>query len=261
MLKKRQMVISVLLVPIFLHMLPSGIGYAADVVQTSRQRDDEVLLFNDSEYMDMYYHQPAGGAASEIEVYLYVGDGPISLGDPVRVEPDETVLNMKTDASDLFTPGVYSGAIIVRSIDTGLISERIHVSIRIYERHDDPYDSILEPESEHELVLDSVESSRKEYYEMLLYLHEGTVMIDFSGLMAQNRSLDLEIVAFIEEQEIPIARVEHIGPRSLCLSSDVLAEALPLLKVGAVYEARLDSHFSDTDELFETRAGEIVVLN
>lgn len=261
MLRRYPVVITIIVV-LILHLInSSSIGYAANRPKTSRQQDDEVLLFNDSEYLDMYYHQPAGDNASEIEVYLYIGDGPISLGDPVRVEPDETVLSMKTNASDLFMPDVYSGAIIVRNIDTGLVSERIPVSIRIYDHYDDPYDSIENPEEKRELILEEEEPPRKEYYDMQLYLHEGTIMIDYSGFMAQDRSLDLEIVAIIEEQEIPIARVEQIGPRSMCLSSNVLTEALPKLKVGTVYDARLNAYYTDTGELFETRGGEIAVLN
>ena len=261
MLKIRLIAISILLALMLLLTVLSGIGYASDIVKTKRQRNDEVLLFNDSEYIDMFYHHPKGGDASEIEVYLYVGDGPISLGDPLRVESDETVFSMKTDAGDLFTPGIYSGAIIVRNIVNGLVSERIQVSIRIYEHADDPYNSINRRGHEHELILDEEEPSRKEYYDMRLYLHEGTIMIDYSGFMAQDRSLDLDVVAIVEGQEVLVASVGHIGPRSLCLSSDVLTEALPVLEIGTVYEARLDACYTDTGELFETRAGTIEVLN
>ena len=252
---------AVLLLTVFLMFTSVKCDGFAESEETKRQSKDEVLLFNDSEDIELYYHLPADQAAVDIEVFLYVGDGPISLGDAVHVEPDETVLTMKTDASDLFSPGIYTGAIVVRDINSGLIRERVDTTIRIYDHSDDPYDCLEETNEEYELVLEEEEPARKEYYKMRLYLQEGTIMIDYSGLMAEDHTLDIDIVILEEGRELSVARVEQIGPRGLCLSSDVHTDILPLLEVGEVYEARLDAYYSDTGELFETRAGEIEVLN
>ena len=225
-----------------------------------RQNENEILAYQDSSTIELYYSCPKDFAPEELRVELCVGDGPIEAARAV-VQPGETVTQVQTKDGEPFrhfTSGIYTGRIVVFDEETGRLKERLDaLEFRIYSSCKDAYDALQPTVYEREERLDEQEY-RPPFLEMRVDLKYEEIRAGLWGLFSEWRDLNSYIYAQIRGQEVLVAKAEPVPPRSVFFQLYLEPGVADMLSVGDVISAvRVDSYYADTGELYDSIPGEI----
>lgn len=226
-----------------------------------RQNEDQVIVYQDSNKVELFFHNPSDSTPVEIRVEFYVGDGPYEVA-RAQVQPNETVTILETtdgEPYNHFVPGVYGGRILVYDLETGRLKERINpLEFRIYHSYRDAYDTLVPPvESDREVILDE-EEYRPEYLKMRVDLKTEEIRTGIYGLASEWRELKTFIYVEINGEEILIAKADRVPPRTLIFDLYLEPGVADLLREGSVIpNAHVDSYYVDTGEFYDSIPAEI----
>ena len=235
--------------------------YNAQKFIPKRQNADQVIVYQDSNKVELYFYNPKDSTSVEIRVEFYVGDGPYEVARAI-VEPDETVTILETidgEPYNHFVPGVYGGRILVYDLETGHLKERVDpLEFRIYHSYRDAYDTLVSPtEFDREVILDE-EEYRPESLKMRVDLKTEEIRTGIYGLASEWRDLRSVIYAEINGEEIMIAQADQVPPRTLIFDLYLEPGIADLLTEGTVISsAHVDSYYVDTGEFYDTIPAEI----
>lgn len=224
-----------------------------------RQEENQIIAYQDSNKVELYFHNPDDSRAVEIRADLII-DGPYEIARAV-VQPGETVTIAETTTGEpynYFVPGFYAGEILVFDLESGaLVDRKTSMECRIYGSYHDSYDTLVPPSFEREIILDE-EEYRPAYHKMRVDLKTEVIQIGLYGLVSEWRELDSYVYAEIEGKEILVAKAEHLPPRSITFYLYLEPGVADLLEIGDVISnAHIDSYYSDTGEYYDTIPAEI----
>ena len=225
-----------------------------------RQTENQILVYHDSDMVELYFHNPEDSGPVDIRVEFCVGDGPLEIARS-DVQPGETVTLLHTRSGEpvlYFREGVYTGRILVYDLESGRLKERIEpLEFRIYPSYEDDYDSLQPSNAEREVILDETEY-RPEHLMMRVDLKTEELNSGFYGLCAEWRELDVYVYARIGGREILIAKEDRLPPRSITFQLYLEPGVADLLSEGeTIPEVRVDSYYSDTGEFYDSIPAEI----
>lgn len=226
--------------------------------------DRQILAYQDSSQVQLYFHNPADAAPAEIRVELCVGDGPLEIARG-EAQPGETVTLLQTRTGKpvlYFREGIYTGRILVYDLESGRLRERIEpLEFRIYPSYKDDYDSLQPPEeTEREQHLDEAEQRPAEM-KMRVNLKTEELESGFFGLFSEWRDLEVYVYAQINGQELLLARLERLPPRSVVFQLYLEPGVADLLTEGeTISQVRVVSCYADTGELYDSIPGEVTEI-
>ena len=228
------------------------------------QNEKQVIAYQDSGKVELYYHNPENSAPTEIRVEVWMEDGSDEV---VRtaVQPGETVTLLERENAKSFRfdcPGIYGGRIMVYDLESGRLKERIEpLEFRLYESSKDAYDSLVPPaDTERKLVLEEKEH-RIEKMQMSVDLKTEEIRAGINGLCAERRELNSYIYAEIDGKERLIAKSEHIAPNSIIFDIYLEPGIAGLLHEGdVILNAHTDSYYTDSGEFYDSIPTEIIYV-
>ena len=226
-----------------------------------RQNNDQIIVYQDSNKVELYFHNPESSVPVDIRVGFYWGDGPYEIA-RAEVQPGETVSTLETSVGDMYehlAPGIYSGRILVYDLETGVLLDRLEpLEFRIYHSVRDEYEILKAPEEQHfEATLDEQEY-RPEHLKISIDLKTQKLRSGFYGLVAEPRELDTLVFVRINGEEILFSKAEKIPPRSMLFEMNLEPGIAEILSVGDVIsDVHVDSFYSDTKEFYDSIPAEI----
>lgn len=226
-----------------------------------RHSDNQIIAYQDSSKVELYYHNSTDSSAVEIRVEVFYGDGPYEVS-RAQVQPGETITLLDTvdgKPYNHFRPGVFNGRILVFDLETGRLQDRVEpLEFRIYQSYKDDYDALLPPEEqEREIILDE-KDYRPERIKIHIDLKTEELWSGFYGLSSEWRDLNTYVYAKINGEERLLAKAEQILPRSVIFQVYLEPGIADLLYMGfAVTDVRVDTYYADTGEFYDSIPAEI----
>lgn len=258
---RKKSILAVLLV-LLLGAVGAGLyRYHTQRFVPKRQNEDQIIVYQDCNKVELFFHNPEDAAPVEIRVEVYIGDGPYEAA-RAQVQSGETVTLLETiDGKPFryFVPGIFGGRILVYDLESGRLKDRIDpLEFRIYQSHRDAYDVLgSSEEHEREVHVDEKEH-RPERLNMQVDLKTEQIRSGFYGLFAEWRNLNTYIYAQIDGKEVLVSKAENIPPRTLIFDLYLEPGVADLLEVGdTVADVRVDSYYADTGEFYDSIPGEI----
>ena len=225
------------------------------------QNEKQVIAYQDSGKVELYYHNPEDSAPVEIRIYIWAVDGSDEVARAL-VQPNETVTILEGENVPRWRSGFYGGRILVFDSESGRLKERIEpLEFRLYESSKDAYDSLVPPaDTERKLVLEEKEH-RIEKMQMSVNLKTEEIRAGINGLCAERRELNSYIYAEIDGEERLIAKSEHIAPNSIIFDIYLEPGIAGLLHEGdVILNAHTDSYYTDSGEFYDSIPTEIIYV-
>ena len=229
-----------------------------------RVREDQIIAYRDSATVEFFYELPEDRQPVKIQVEVIVGDGGSPITGQIDVAPGETVTLGETKTGEAFTPfvsGIFPGRILVFD-SAGKVIERVEpLECRIYESTKDSYDAVKAVD----VPAHSFEPRKSEphpsYHKMRINVEYYEIYTALYSLSTEDRDLDIEIYAIIENQELLIARACDVEPNSICMLFCTDRHVTDLMIPGQSYSAVIKYYYSDSGELYIEEEGEFEILN
>lgn len=228
---------------------------------TVRKREDQIIAFRDSNVVEYYFNNRNGNDPVEIRIEVLL-DGYYTVAKEIvpagKIGTVGSTIN--GEPYYYFISGIYPGRILVFDMESGKLFERIeNLEFRLYDSVNDPYDALVPiAAKEREVKLDE-EEYRPSDYKMRADIKQEELIANLPGLFSEWRPLDSYVYAMVDGNEVLIAKAEEIMPRSIKVEIDLEDGAADLLEEGQIYTIRVESRYTDTQEVYDSIHGSVEV--
>ena len=228
-----------------------------------RVREDQIIAYRDSAVVEFFYSQPYDAETVIIQVEVFAGDGGCPITGLITVEPGETVTFGETvngKSFSAFASGIFEGRILVYDKNMKLINRVEPLECRIYESINSPYDSVKHNELM-SIPLEPAESEpHPQHHVLRISQSKYEIYTDIHSLSTQNRNLNIEIYAIIDNQEHLIAKAYDVEPKSVCSLFYANRDVVDMLKADLKKSAVIRYYYSDSGELYIEETAEFEML-